>query len=203
MHNGWGTSLLCLLARSSTAHLCPLPTSTPAAGPYTSYDLNTLLRNTSGSRQNITLSLKDELQGETSRIAGKDRSIQEKAAVHGLCMHPVRARCGAFAACHTKLCSRMHHSQQFSLRHVATVACNSPPAPCTLCEPVSRPATPCCPASIATPAVAEAIVQLLPLDFVEGHHFSIGSKEGDGPGLDAGKWRTLFASCAQQRAGVA
>jgi len=55
------------------------------------------------------------------------------------------------------------------------------------------------------PAVAEAIVQLLPLDFVEGRHFSIGSKQGDGPGQDAAKWRDLFAACAQQpqRAGVA
>ncbi|KAI7845420.1 hypothetical protein COHA_000973 [Chlorella ohadii] len=91
-------------------------------GPYTSYDINTLLRNTSGSRQDITLSPKDDLMGETSRIA-----------------------------------------------------------------------------------VAEAIVQLLPLDFVEGRHFSIGSKQGDGPGQDAAKWRDLFAACAQQpqRAGVA
>jgi hypothetical protein len=40
------------------------------AGPYTSYDLNTLLKNTSGSRQDITLSLRDDLLGETSRIAG-------------------------------------------------------------------------------------------------------------------------------------
>jgi hypothetical protein len=39
-------------------------------GPYTSYDLNTLLKNTSGSRQDITLSLRDDLLGETSRIAG-------------------------------------------------------------------------------------------------------------------------------------
>lgn len=86
---------------------------------------------------------------------------------------------------------------------MATAAYNAPPASCTLSEPVSRPAPPCCPTSITTPAVAEAIVQLLPLEFVEGQHFSIGSKEGDGPGQDAGKWRTLFASCAQQRAGVA
>ena len=38
-------------------------------GPYTSYDLNTLLKNTSGSRQDVQLSLKDDLKGEASRIA--------------------------------------------------------------------------------------------------------------------------------------
>ena len=38
-------------------------------GPYTSYDLNTLLKNTSGSRQDVQLSLKDDLNGEASRIA--------------------------------------------------------------------------------------------------------------------------------------
>ena len=59
------------------------------------------------------------------------------------------------------------------------------------------PARLCC-------AVAEAIVQLLPLDFVEGRHFSIGSRQGDGPGQDAAKWRALFAACTQQQpAGVA
>ena len=40
------------------------------AGPYTSFDLNTLLRNTAGARQDVTLSLRDDLVGETSRIAG-------------------------------------------------------------------------------------------------------------------------------------
>lgn len=47
-------------------------------------------------------------------------------------------------------------------------------------------------------------MQLLPLDFVEGRHFSIGSREGDGPGQDPAQWRELFAACThQQRAGVA
>ena len=38
-------------------------------GPYTSYDLNTLLKATSGSRKDIQLSAKDDQQGEASRIA--------------------------------------------------------------------------------------------------------------------------------------
>lgn len=38
-------------------------------GPYTSYDLNTLFKATSGSRQDVQLSLKDDLVGEASRIA--------------------------------------------------------------------------------------------------------------------------------------
>ena len=38
-------------------------------GPYTSYDLNTLLQATAGSRQDIQIASRDELNGETSRIA--------------------------------------------------------------------------------------------------------------------------------------
>lgn len=38
-------------------------------GPYTSYDLNTLLKATSGSRKDIQLSPRDDQQGEASRIA--------------------------------------------------------------------------------------------------------------------------------------
>ena len=38
-------------------------------GPYTSYDLNTLLQATAGNRQDIQVASKDELNGETSRIA--------------------------------------------------------------------------------------------------------------------------------------
>lgn len=41
----------------------------------------------------------------------------EDAAAHGLCMHRLLARCGAFTACQMKLCSRMHHNQQFSAAH--------------------------------------------------------------------------------------
>jgi uncharacterized protein YbjT (DUF2867 family) len=45
-------------------------------GPYTSYDLNTLLKGISGTRQAITMSLKDELNGETSRIAVAEAILQ-------------------------------------------------------------------------------------------------------------------------------
>ena len=38
-------------------------------GPYTSYDLNTLLQATAGTRQDIQVAAGDELNGETSRIA--------------------------------------------------------------------------------------------------------------------------------------
>lgn len=38
-------------------------------GPYTSYDLNTLLQATAGNRQDIQVAAGDELNGETSRIA--------------------------------------------------------------------------------------------------------------------------------------
>lgn len=38
-------------------------------GPYTSFDLNTLLKATSGARQGVKLSEKDDLQEEASRIA--------------------------------------------------------------------------------------------------------------------------------------
>lgn len=78
-------------------------------GPYTSYDINTLLKATSGSRQDVQLSLRDDLVGEASRIA-----------------------------------------------------------------------------------VAEAIVQSLSLDCVEGHKYAIGSTQGEGPGQDPAKWAALF-----------
>ncbi|KAL4448885.1 hypothetical protein ABPG77_007602 [Micractinium sp. CCAP 211/92] len=80
-------------------------------GPYTSYDVNTLLKATSGSRQDVQLSPRDDLVGEASRIA-----------------------------------------------------------------------------------VAEAIVQSLALDCVEGHKYAIGSKQGEGPGQDPAKWAALFRS---------
>ncbi len=38
-------------------------------GPYTSYDVNTLLQATAGSRQDVQVSPKDDLAGEASRIA--------------------------------------------------------------------------------------------------------------------------------------
>lgn len=45
-------------------------------GPYTSYDLNTLLQATAGSRQDVQLAPTDSLSGEASRIA-----------VAGACVH--------------------------------------------------------------------------------------------------------------------
>lgn len=78
-------------------------------GPYTSYDINTILKATSGSRQDVQLSAADDQAGEASRIA-----------------------------------------------------------------------------------VAEAIVQLLSAEGVEGRKFSLTSREGGGPQQDASKWKTLF-----------
>lgn len=45
-------------------------------GPYTSYDLNTLLKASSGSKKEVKLSLEDNFSGEASRIfvAGKHTS---------------------------------------------------------------------------------------------------------------------------------
>lgn len=48
-------------------------------GPYTSYDLNTLLKGIAGTRQDVQLSLKDELDGETSRIAVAEAIVQALA----------------------------------------------------------------------------------------------------------------------------
>jgi len=49
-------------------------------GPYTSYDLNTLLKGTSGSRQDVMLSLKDDQAGEASRIAVAEAMLQALAS---------------------------------------------------------------------------------------------------------------------------
>jgi len=46
-------------------------------GPYTSYDLNTLLRATSGSNQRVQLSARDDLgRGQCSRIAVAEACVQ-------------------------------------------------------------------------------------------------------------------------------
>lgn len=45
-------------------------------GPYTSYDLNTLLKGVSGERQDIILTLRDDQVGETSRIAVAECIVQ-------------------------------------------------------------------------------------------------------------------------------
>ena len=45
-------------------------------GPYTSYDLNTLLKGVSGERQDVFLSLRDDQVGETSRIAVAESIVQ-------------------------------------------------------------------------------------------------------------------------------
>lgn len=78
-------------------------------GPYTSYDINTVLQATSGSRQDVQLSTADDQSGEASRIA-----------------------------------------------------------------------------------IAEAMVQLLSADGVEGRKFSLTSQEGTGPQQDSSKWKALF-----------
>lgn len=48
-------------------------------GPYTSYDLNTLLQGVAGSRQDVQLSLRDDLSGEASRIAVAEAIVQALA----------------------------------------------------------------------------------------------------------------------------
>lgn len=49
-------------------------------GPYTSYDLNTLLKAASGTRQDVELSPLDELNGEASRIAAAECLVQALAS---------------------------------------------------------------------------------------------------------------------------
>ncbi|GLC44421.1 hypothetical protein PLESTB_000471700 [Pleodorina starrii] len=45
-------------------------------GPYTSYDLNTLLQATAGNRQDVQLSPRDDQRGEASRIAVAEAVVQ-------------------------------------------------------------------------------------------------------------------------------
>jgi len=44
--------------------------------PYTSYDLNTLIKGESGTRKEVNLSLEEELDGETSRAAVAESCLQ-------------------------------------------------------------------------------------------------------------------------------
>lgn len=45
-------------------------------GPYTSYDLNTLLKATSGNRQDVVLAPRDSLRGQASRIVVAEAVVQ-------------------------------------------------------------------------------------------------------------------------------
>ncbi len=45
-------------------------------GPYTSYDLNTLLQATAGTRRDAVLSPADDLRGEASRITVAEAAVQ-------------------------------------------------------------------------------------------------------------------------------
>lgn len=45
-------------------------------GPYTSYDLNTVLKATRGTRRDVHLSLEDEFSGEASRISTAEAIVQ-------------------------------------------------------------------------------------------------------------------------------
>lgn len=49
-------------------------------GPYTSYDLNTLLKATSGTRRSVVLSVPETLQGQTSRIVVAEALVQSLTA---------------------------------------------------------------------------------------------------------------------------
>ena len=44
--------------------------------PYTSYDLNTLIKGKSGARKEVVLSMEENLDGETSRIATAEACVQ-------------------------------------------------------------------------------------------------------------------------------
>lgn len=69
-------------------------------GPYTSYDLNTLLRNTAGSRQDVQLAPTDSLAGEASRIAvaGEGAQSHDGGAWRSLICTCVR-RAGVCGCC--------------------------------------------------------------------------------------------------------
>ena len=78
---GHGAALrACGGAGQGTQNLPPLPPPPPLSspGPYTSYDINTLLRNTSGARQDVQLSMRDDLMGEASRIAVAEAILQAR-----------------------------------------------------------------------------------------------------------------------------
>ena len=82
--------------------LCPneLALSIAAAGPYTSYDLNTLLKGTAGVRQDVQLSAADDLTGEASRIAVAGEAGGEGSATgSGRAGQAGQGRAGERAGC--------------------------------------------------------------------------------------------------------
>lgn len=64
-----------LLQQSGLSHTIVRP-SRLTDGPYTSYDLNTLLQATSGTKQRVVLSRQDDLVGEASRISTAELLVQ-------------------------------------------------------------------------------------------------------------------------------
>jgi NAD(P)H-binding len=64
-----------LLQQSGLSYTIARP-SRLTDGPYTSFDLNTLLKATSGSRQHVILSQEDDLLGEASRITTAEMLVQ-------------------------------------------------------------------------------------------------------------------------------
>lgn len=176
----------CACPPPSLPTLNPTHPPTPAAGPYTSYDINTLLKATSGSRQDVQLSLRDDLVGEASRIAGGVGGGGPPRPGRGPAWHE-----GCPAAAHPT-------ALLLSPEPGASL-----PAPCfvSLTPAVLWQGTadgdlivpvPPSPSLTPRPAVAEAIVQSLSLDCVEGHKYAIGSTQGEGPGQDPAKWAALF-----------
>jgi NAD(P)H-binding len=129
-------------------------------GPYTSYDLNTLLQATAGSRQDVRLSAAEDQNGEASRIAVAGGELGSNVISHAYHPSMPGAQFRQKDICPTYICHFCQHT-----RH--------------------RP---------AAVRRAEAMVQLLSAEDVEGRKFSLVSMEGDGPGQDTAAWRQLFTS---------
>ena len=97
-------------------------------GPYTSFDLNTLLQATAGTRQDIQVAARDELNGETSRIALAGMllmldSYVYQASIRSHELGPCQQRlsgCCVLPSLHNPACLALMHVLLFlCLRHIA------------------------------------------------------------------------------------
>jgi hypothetical protein len=149
-------------------------------GPYTSFDLNTLLQATAGSRQDVQLAPSDTLLGEASRIAvagerggGPGWHLAGSSVLDG-------SRCWLLIG-----------KGLLTATHARHVPCQAAAASC-LWGRLTEDAAAVLPYWLLH---AEACVQALGLACAENQAYALASTEGQGPGQDKAMWQQLFEAC--------
>jgi len=169
-------------------------------GPYTSFDLNTLLQGTAGARRSVQLSPRDDQVGEASRIAVAGAPCPAPfLPLHGATA-PAGLSTGSARLEEEKQPAPDRHRARDALGIAGRLSrrCSCPGRPCPrLCDwaPLGSFAPHCTDRRHAG-GCAEAILQALGIPETEGRAYAISSKEGNGPGAAREQWRALFQAAA-------